>query len=71
MRDLFEAPRSPTGQGNARFLADLAMGVTDADMRRRFKDGQYADLHRPSVEGWRRLAGRTTSQRSDKQIEGE
>ena len=59
--DLFSnlpAPKAKAGTGNAAFLADLAEGVPDAVMRERFKRGEYPDLHRASVKGWRTLAGR-------------
>lgn len=61
MTDLF-TPSRPTpkvGQGNAHFLADLAENVSDEEMRERYKRGDYPDLHRPSVQFWRAMAGRT------------
>lgn len=61
MSDLFanlEKPKRNVGYGNAMFLCDLVMGVSDEEMRRKFKAGEYPDLHIPSVAGWRRLAGR-------------
>jgi len=48
------------GYGNAMFLADLTEGVSDPDMRAKFKRGEYPDLHRPSITPWRTLAGRHT-----------
>lgn len=45
-------------KGNAAFLADLAEGVSDAEMRARWKRGEYPDVHLPSVSGWRKLSGR-------------
>lgn len=63
MTDLFsnlptEKPKVKAGTGNGAFLADLAMGVPDQTMRERFKAGEYAPLHTPSIPGWRNLAGR-------------
>lgn len=63
MTDLFSnlptaKPKVKAGTGNGAFLADLAMGVPDATMRERFKAGEYPELHKPSVKGWRNLAGR-------------
>lgn len=49
---------SRVGFGNGHFLADLAMGIPDPEMRERFKQGRYEPLHAPSVKGWRKLAGR-------------
>lgn len=65
MTDLFAnlpqaQPRKRIGYGNAMFLCDLAEGVSDAEMRIRFKRGDYPDVHRPSIAGWRALAGRET-----------
>ncbi len=61
MHDLFATlppPKPKVGHGNAMFLADLANNVSDDEMRRKFKAGEYPNLHRPSVPGWRNLAGR-------------
>lgn len=61
MSDLFgnlPKPKALAGKGNALFLADLADGVPDAEMRARWKRGEYPDLHQPSIAGWRSLAGR-------------
>ena len=61
MNDLFDRPapiKRNAGYGNAMFLADLAEGVSDAEMRARWQRGDYPDIHRPSVAGWRKLAGR-------------
>lgn len=62
MPDLFSdipAPKPQPGHGNARYLADLALGTPDADMRRKYREGFYPDLHLPSLPGWRKLAGRS------------
>ena len=64
MTDLFTPlnqtkPKNRVGGGNANFLADLAMNVSDEVMRVRWKAGDYEPIHRPSVAGWRKLAGRT------------
>lgn len=62
MSDLFSAtptPKARPGHGNARYLADLALGTPDAEMRSKFKQGFYPDLHIPSLKAWRKLAGRT------------
>lgn len=59
MTDLFnQQPTTRPGEGNARFLADLAERVPDQTMRAKFKAGHYPDLHTPSLAGWRRMAGR-------------
>lgn len=42
----------------AAFLADLAMGVSDAEMRIRWKANEYGKLRTQDVKGWRKLAGR-------------
>ncbi len=55
----YEAPPANAGQGNAYFIADLAAGVPDEEMRSRFKAGRYPFLHIASVQGWRKLAGRS------------
>lgn len=52
------AMTKPIGHGNAQFLADLATGTPDKTMREHFKAGRYTPLHTPSVQGWRKLAGR-------------
>lgn len=65
MTDLFstlEKPKPRVGYGNAMFLADLAEGVPDEAMRKKFKGGQYPDLHMPSVNGWRALRGRNVKE---------
>lgn len=49
------------GEGNGKFLADLAEHVSDEVMRQRFKAGDYEPLHLPSVQPWRALNGRTTN----------
>lgn len=49
------------GEGNGNFLHDLERGVSDEIMRVRFTDGYYHPIHRPSIAGWRRLAGRTST----------
>jgi hypothetical protein len=51
-------PKRSVGYGNAMFLHDLATGVSDATMRAKYTAGEYPDLHRPSLQGWRKLAGR-------------
>ena len=53
--DLFggvNAPRSKRGiidrtigQGNGRFLGDVANGATRARLEQNFRDGRYPDLH--------------------------
>lgn len=48
------------GYGNAQFLADLVGGISDEAMRQRWAKGDYPDIHRPSIPGWRTLAGRHT-----------
>jgi len=61
MTDLFThtpAPKRNVGYGNAMFLCDLADGVSDATMRAKFKAGEYPDLHKPSIQLWRKLNGR-------------
>jgi hypothetical protein len=60
--DLFGSPirKRPVGYGNAMFLADLTEGVSDPDMRAKFKAGNYPDIHKPSIPGWRALSGRNT-----------
>ena len=47
MTDLFGSPirKRPVGYGNAMFLADLTEGVSDPDMRAKFKAGDYPDIH--------------------------
>ena len=62
-RELFAAPRLKVGVGNAHFLADLADGVSDAEMRKRWAAGHYdgPDGRKPRedyVRGWRELNGR-------------
>lgn len=47
------------GYGNAKFLSDLAEGVPDEVMRKRFKSGEYPDLGIQYVPGWRKMAGRS------------
>jgi hypothetical protein len=47
------------GHGNAKFIADLAMGVSDAELRRRWERGEYAGIGKQFVAGWRKLAGRS------------
>lgn len=61
MTDLFTAQPRPAqiGRGNAHFIADLAIGITDTQMRAKFTAGDYPDLHTASVVGLRRLAGRS------------
>jgi hypothetical protein len=61
MADLFDPTPTikPIGQGNALFLADLAERIPDTEMRIRFTQGRYEDIHRPSIAGWRRLVGRS------------
>ncbi len=49
------------GEGNGNFLHDLERGVSDEIMRVRFTDGYYHPIHIPSITGWRRLAGRSTT----------
>lgn len=61
MDDLFGPPRTKPGTGNARFLADLAEGVSDAQMRKKFKNGEYPDLGIQYIDGWRQLVGRSKS----------
>lgn len=59
MSDLFQRkPAVKVGLGNALFLADLAIGTPDLEMRAKFTAGKYPDIHRPSIKEWRRLAGR-------------
>ena len=60
MSDLFtrSAPKPKPGQGNARFLADLALGVSDDTLRAKIKAGDYPELHKPSIKGWRAMVGR-------------
>lgn len=47
------------GHGNAHFLADLAAGVPDDEMRERWKRGEYGKPRNDYVAGWRDMAGRT------------
>ena len=42
--DLFKVP-APPGQGNGKFLGDVANGMSRADLIRRWKNGEYPDLH--------------------------
>lgn len=61
MTDLF-TPKPATakiGYGNAKFLADLVTGVPDETMRQRYRDGEYPDIHTPSIPAMRKLAGRS------------
>jgi hypothetical protein len=46
------------GEGNGRFIADLAEGVSDAELRRRYRNGDYGKLRPDYVTGWRIMAGR-------------
>ena len=51
------------GQGNGNLIADLHTGISDEEMRRRWKAGIYdiAPGQKPKAEyviEWRRLAGR-------------
>lgn len=65
MDDLFTQqpkPKPRVGYGNAMFLCDLADGVSDQTMRAKFKAGEYPDLHLASVQGWRKLFGRTVKE---------
>lgn len=57
MNDLF-APSNRIGEANAKFLADLATGVSDDELRKRWKAGEYQGIGEQFVAGWRRLAGR-------------
>lgn len=66
MTDLFGHTSTPAsdrprrvGHGNAMFLADLAENVPDTTMRAKFRDGDYPDLHQPSINAWRHLRGRS------------
>jgi hypothetical protein len=46
------------GQGNGNFIGDLHTGVSDEEMRNRYKRGDYGKMRPDYVEGWRKLAGR-------------
>lgn len=64
MTDLFShlppaKPKPRVGYGNALFLADLAMGVPDTTLRAKIRAGEYPDLHKPSLKGWRMMVGRS------------
>lgn len=46
MTDLFTTSIDKTvGQGNARFLGDVANGIPRAELIERWKEGLYPDLH--------------------------
>ena len=70
MDDLFgQRPTKPprkVGYGNAMFLCDLADGVSDDTMRKKYRAGEYPHLHHASIDGWRRMNGRTTSPKEPK-----
>ncbi len=51
-------PPAKVGTGNALFLADLAMGVSDTEMRERFRQGRYEGMGIRFIEGWRAARGR-------------
>jgi hypothetical protein len=48
------------------FLCDLADGVSDDTMRKKYRAGEYPHLHHASIDGWRRMNGRTTSPKEPK-----
>ncbi len=46
MTDLFTTSIDKTvGQGNARFLGDVANGIPRAELIERWRSGHYPDLH--------------------------
>jgi hypothetical protein len=59
MDDLFARPKPRVGTGNALFLCDLADGVSDADMRARYKRGDYPGLNLTYAKQWKALFGRS------------
>ena len=66
MTDLFqhtiraETPKTTrVGYGNALFLADLATGATDTDLKSNIRAGKYPELAMRFVNGWRAMMGRT------------
>jgi hypothetical protein len=46
------------GEANGKFLADLALGISDAELRRRWEAGDYQGIGARFVTGWRAMAGR-------------
>lgn len=46
------------GHGNANFIADLTLGETDAEMRRRYTQGHYGKLRADYAKDWREMVGR-------------
>ena len=46
------------GEGNAAYLVDLIKGVSDDEMRRRFKAGHYGKLRQDYAQMWRKQHGR-------------
>lgn len=52
-------PNAKSGWGNGLFLADLAVNISDAELRENIKRGKYPDLNFKYVNEWRRLRGRT------------
>lgn len=59
MSDLFGKPQLRPGEGAGKFLADLAEGISDAEMRKRWVAGEYGSPRPDLVREWRKLSGRT------------
>lgn len=49
------------GEGAGKFIYDLHSGVSDEEMRTRWTAGEYGKLREQDVNGWRELAGRSTT----------
>jgi hypothetical protein len=58
LSDLFSAAPARVGLGNALFLADLAVNISDGELRENIKRGKYPELNLKYVNEWRGLRGR-------------